>query len=283
VMKGMRRFALCAIGVCAMCAAMGVASAGAALPEIGRCVAVEGTKVGKKTAYTGAFTHNNCRAESPTHTGKYEFAPGPGPIPTFEGAGAGESVTLQTPAGHTIFCGVAETKGSYTGAKTEKLTLLAANCEDKNSKKPCQSFLPEEKEVKPIEGVIASLPLKGELGFISGGGTSKPTVGWDISPETGPIVATVECGTTLGLGEKVTLEGSYIPRVRSSLQKMHEEFHFQYTAVNGKQVPEQLEGGAKDTLTAKFLNGVESTTEEIGYSAREEVYNEEPYEYRVKS
>lgn len=282
MMKGMRRFALCAIGVCAMCAAMGVASAGAALPEIGRCVAVEATKEGKKTVHSGGFTHKNCSAESPTHTGKYEFLPGPGAEPTFEGSGSGESVTLTTPAGHTILCGVAETKGEYTGAKTSKLFLLAEACEDTNIKKPCQSFVPEEKEVKPIEGVIKTLPLKGELGYISGGGTSKPTVGWDYSPEVGSIVATFECGTTLGLGEKVTLEGSYIPRVKNPLQKMAEEFHFLYSAVGGKQVPEQLEGGAKDTLTAKFVTGLESTTEEIGYSAKEEVETEEPYEYRVK-
>lgn len=282
-MKGMRRFTLGAIGVCALCAAIGAASASAALPEIGRCVAVEGTKEGKKTVHNGAFNQRTCRVESATHTGKYEFLPGPGPVPTFEGAGAGESVTLETPAGHTIFCGVAETKGEYTGAKTEKLFVLAAGCEDTSIKMPCQSLLPEEKEVKPIEGVIKTLPLKGELGFISGGGTGKPTVGWDTSPEVGSIVATFECGTTLGLGEKVTLEGSYIPRVKSRLQKMFEEFHFQYTAVGGKQVPEQLEGGAKDTLTAKFQNGLESVTEAIGYSAKEEVFTEEPIEYRVKS
>ena len=39
----------------------------------------------------------------------------------------------------------------------------------------------------------------------------------------------------------------------------------------------------KSTLTAKFTKGlVESTTEQIGYGAKEEVITEEEYEYKAK-
>ena len=55
-----------------MLGAIGASSAAAALPEWGRCVKVSGT---------GEFTRENCVAVSKTHTGNYEWAPGPGASP----------------------------------------------------------------------------------------------------------------------------------------------------------------------------------------------------------
>ncbi len=91
-----------------------------------------------------------------------------------------------------------------------------------------------------------------------------------------------ECGKTLGLGTKVLVEGAFITSVKKPLEKMAEEFHQKYAAVHGKQTPEQLEGGAADTLTANFLTGLEETSEEAGYIAYEELIVEEPMEIKAK-
>lgn len=270
-MQRTRRIALCALAACGLIA-VGAASASAALPELGRCVAVEGK--------TGKFKGKSCGPESPTSTGKYEFIPGAGAAPAFEGAGA-ESITLETVGGRKIFCPNAETKGEYTGAKTEKLLFIAEGCEDSVLHETCQSLASEEKEPKPIPGRIKSQPLKGELGFISGKGGNRPLIGWDIKPETGSIVAAFECGPT-ATGTQVQLEGSYIGQIKPT-SKMVEEFHYKYKETKGKQQPEAFEGGEKDTLTAKFTKGLlETTTEQIGYKSSEEVITEEAYEYKTK-
>jgi hypothetical protein len=270
-----------------ICAAMGVCTltgaaaptASAALPELGRCVQVEGVKEGKKTVYHGNYGNKGCTREKPG-AGKYEWSPEAGTEKTFSGAGSAEAATLETVGGRQIACGVGRSEGEYTGAKTEKLTFTLNNCEETALHVPCQSVNPEEKEVKPIEGTIKTLPLEGELGFISAG--EKPVVGWAIKPAIGSDIAVFECGTTLGLGTKVVVEGAFITTVKRPLDRMAEEFHQRYAAIDGKQTPEQLEGGTADTLTASFLTGLEKTSEEAGYIAKEELYVEEPLEIKAK-
>jgi hypothetical protein len=271
-----------------LCAGLGVGAlvgtltpvASAALPEIGRCAAVEGVKEGKKTVYRGNYRNKSCTREKPG-AGKYEWSAGPGAEKTFSGAGSAEAATLETAGGRRIACGVGRSEGEYTGAKTEKLTFTLNGCEETALHLPCQSVNPEEKEVKPIEGTIKTLPLEGELGFIAAG--EKPSVGWAIKPSIGSDVAAFECGTTLGLGTKVVVEGAFTTTVKRPLDEMAEEFHQKYAAIAGKQVPERLEGGATDALTASFLTGLEETSEEVGYIAHEELYVEEPTEIKAKA
>lgn len=270
---------LCAgLGACALVGAV-TTTASAALPEVGRCVAVEGVKEGRKTVYHGNYGNKGCTREKPG-AGKYEWSSGPGTEKTFSGAGSAEAATLETAAGRQIACGVGRNEGEYTGAKTETLTFTLNNCEETSLHVPCQSVNPEEKEPKPIEGTIKTLPLEGELGFIAAG--EKPSVGWAIKPAIGSDIAVFECGATLGLGTKVVIEGAFITRVSRPLDKMAEEFHQKYAAIEGKQTPEQLEGGATDTLTATFLTGLEETSESVGYIAKEELILEEPTEIKAK-
>jgi hypothetical protein len=262
---------LCVIGAFVLIA-LGATAASAALPELGRCVAVE--------AKTGKYRSRSCGPESPTNTGKYGWLPGPGAVPTFEGAG-GEPATLETVGGRKIFCGIGETKGEYTGEKTEKLTLILNFCEDKTLKQPCQSLLPEEKEIQPIEGTIKSLPLKGELGFVAGAGGPRPQVGWDIKPEVGNVIATFECGPFLG-GTQVLLEGSYITQIKPT-NKMTEEYKFKYKETKGHQEPESFEGGEKDTLSLTYSKPLETpVTEQTAYKGIEELVAEEELEYKTK-
>ncbi len=272
-MGRMRMMGLALVGAC-MIAAMIAASASAAeyevhvYPELGRCVAVEGGK--------GGFTEKQCKEASPGNTGgAYEFVPGPGAKPKFLGEGFPEEHgTFTTASGRTISCTVAQSTGEYTGAKTEKLTIVYFGCEDSATKASCQSLNPEGSEVKPIPGRIKTLPLKGELGFISGGGTSKPKVGWDIKPEAGSTFATFNCGGEPPLyltgGTNVTLEGSLISKV-TPLGKMKEAFHQKFAVKAGKQFPEKLEGQPKDTLTATLVTGIQSVTEAITYVGKETV------------
>src|SRR5436190_13904944 len=95
VVLGMRRTRIVGCGVALACVlgAIGASSAAAALPEWGRCVKVSGT---------GEFTRENCIPVSKTHTGNYEWAPGPGANP-------GVNIrlfspTLETVTGNKIKC-----------------------------------------------------------------------------------------------------------------------------------------------------------------------------------
>jgi hypothetical protein len=283
-MGRMRMMGLAIAGACLVAVfASAVASAAEyelhAYPEVGRCVAVEGGK--------GGYTEKNCREASPGNTGgSYEFVPGPGPKPQFSGEGFSEEHgTFTTSTGRKITCQVAFTEGEYTGPKTEKVTFTYDECEDSGTKASCQSLLPEGKEVKPIPGVIKTVPLKGELGFISGGGGERPHVGWDIKPEIGSTFATFNCGGEAPLyltgGTNVTLEGSLISRILP-LNKMVPRFHQKFLMKKAKQFPEKLEGQEKDTLTGNFMTGIQTETEPIIYTAKETVGNLEKMEIKGK-
>jgi hypothetical protein len=283
-MGRMRTMVLALAGACLMAVFASAAASAAeyelhAYPEVGRCVAVEGGK--------GGYTEKNCREASPGNTGgSYEFVPGAGPKPKFSGEGFPEEPgTFTTTGGRKIHCAVAKSSGEYTGPKTEKLTFTYFECEDSSTKASCQSLLPEGKEVKPIPGWIKTLPLKGELGFISGGGGERPHVGWDIKPEAGSTFATFNCGGEAPLyltgGTNVTLEGSVISRILP-LAKMVPAFHQKFLMKKAKQFPEKLEGQEKDTLTANFMTGIQSITEPIIYTAKEQVGNEEKMEIKGK-
>jgi hypothetical protein len=283
-MGRMRTVMLAVAGACLMAIFASAAASAAeyelhAYPEVGRCVAVEGA--------TGGYTEKNCREASPGNTGgSYEFVPGPGPKPKFSGEGFPEEPgTFTTFGGRKISCAVARTEGEYTGPKTEKLTFTYNECQDTGTKASCQSLNPEGTEVKPIPGVIKTPPLKGELGFISGGGGERPHVGWDIKPEVGSTFATFNCGGEAPLyligGTNVTLEGSLISRILP-LNKMTPRFHQKFLVRKAKQFPEKLEGMPKDTLTANFMTGVETKSETIVYAAKETVGNFEKMEIKGK-
>jgi hypothetical protein len=283
-MGRMRMTGLAIVGACllALMAAAGASAAEYELhayPELGRCVAVEGG--------LGGYTEKNCKEASPGNTGgEYEFVPGPGPGPKFSGEGFPEEHgTFTTTGGRTISCEEARTEGEYTGPKTETLTFTYNNCVDSATGATCQSLHPEGTEAKPIPGTIKTNPLKGELGYTSGGGTETPHVGWDIKPEVGSVWATFNCGGEPPLyltgGTNVTLEGSLVSKV-IPLSKMVEAFHQKFGVRKFKQYPEKLEGQPKDTLTGTFSTGIASVTEAVTYKAKEKVANQERMEIKGK-
>jgi len=87
----------------------------------------------------------------------------------------------------------------------------------------------------------------------------------------------------------VTIEGSAIGLIRP-VDVMRELFKLSYLATGGKQVPEKFEGEPKDTLTQKWLSGVELVSEQVGLTiiGVEEkpkplmIENEEPLEIKAK-
>src|SRR5207245_2292575 len=106
-MRRLRIMTLCLVGACG-CGVLAVSSASAALPELGRCVSEPGK---------GAFTRSSCAPLSKTHTGNFEWLPGPGASPAvkenFNGA------LLETVNGGRINCTAIQLFGEYTGPKSE--------------------------------------------------------------------------------------------------------------------------------------------------------------------
>jgi hypothetical protein len=208
--------------------------------------------------------------------GKYEWSAGAGPKPGVEGPGAAEPVTFETTSGSKIACGTGRGVGAITGPKTETMKFIWSGCKSLALNKPCQSPNPEEKE-KPQEGLIYSQPLTGELGFIEGG--AHPKVGWDFKPTSGSVYSLFECGTTPLTGTKVIFEGSVIGGVKL-INRMTEENVLRFKGSKGVQSPEKFEGGAKDTLKASFIIGLEKSEEAIAETAAEGFSFEEAMEFK---
>lgn len=264
--------------LCGLCLAV-AANASGALPELGRCAKVEATKEGHKKIYHGKYTDKKCTKESAKTSGKYEWNPGPGAETQFESPGTLEPVTLQTTGGQQIACGNSKQFGEFLTAKTAKTEISLYECKEAASGEPCQSLRPEETPPTPEEGTILSNEAEAELGLISGG--SKPKVGWDYKAKSGSALFQFECGKTTGLGTKVTIEGSFIGVVAKA-DRMLEEDKMRYTAPGGKQSPAQFEGGSPDVLSATFVTpSLQSSTEQIGYSAQEEQSFSEPLEIKT--
>jgi hypothetical protein len=217
------------------------------LPAIGRCV--------PSPAHNGEYVGNRCvaRAEG---KGAYDFLPGPGPAPKFEGAIG--STVLETVGRQTVVnCASGVATGEYTGQKTANVALALAGCVR------TAAVTQQKCQTNPAkEGEIETQPIEGEFGYIRGG--SKPKVGLDLKPST-PISFT--CGALPEVPSVVTVEGSAIG-AWAPANSMRATFNATYTAQGGKQVPEKFESGLKDTLSLTRVTGVETSTAQAGLTIR---------------
>jgi hypothetical protein len=237
-------------------------SASAEIPELGRCVKVEGVQEGKKTVYHGKYANKNCIKQKVISNGKYEFLPGPGPKSEYYGVALDPSPELVTVSGRKISCSVIAFKGNYTGPKTETVKISLGGCEE--GSRPCQT---NPASVGEIEGLSA---LEGELGTISKG-TNKLNVGWDLKHEG--VIFTFTCGKFPEIGGLEALEGPSVIGVVaggffSNLDKMSIYSTIKYNETGGKQIPEAFEGGLKDTLLLKSITG--NTSEQVALKGVEE-------------
>ncbi len=242
--------------------ALTAASASAEIPELGRCVKVEGVQEGKRTVYHGKYGSKNCIKQKAVSTGQYEFLPGPGPKSEYYGVAVEPAPELVTVSGRKIVCSVIAFKGKYTGPKTETVNISLGGCEE--GSRPCQT---NPAKVGEIEGTSA---LEGELGTISKG-SNKLNVGWDLKHEG--VIFTFTCGKLPEVGALEALEGPSVIGVVTGgffgdLNKMSIYSTIKYKQTGGKQIPEAFEGGPKDTLLLKSITG--NTSEQVALSAVEE-------------
>jgi len=271
-MRPTKHLAVCLAAACAL-GVLAASSASAAVPEIGRCAKLEGVKEGRITKFSGKYSNRKCTRESAGGTGKFEWMPGAGAeAKGFESPGTLEPATLETASGTKIACANSKMFGEYTSGTAEKNEISLFECKLSTTNEPCQSVRPEEVPPTPQEGTIISLPIEGTLGFIKKSG-SKPEVGWDYKPKTGPLMFAFECGATPLEGTtRVVVEGSFISQVRKPIDRPAEEFKLRSLGAKGKQSPEMFEGGEKDTLTMTIINvaTMQETSEPVAYVAPEE-------------
>jgi hypothetical protein len=270
-MKRVRISGMCALLALAVSAAGATVAQAAthSLPEVGRCV--------KVATGAGAYKSATCVTVATNGLGKYQWTPvSVTEKQTFSGAGG--EVTLATTGHQTIRCVAANFSGEYTGPKTATVQIEFQACTNPQEQQ-CQSLDPRNKSE------IATFPMEGELGFVRNQtieGRTFITVGMDLKPQP-PLheLMSYEC---TGSTEVAHVEGSVIARLRP-FDKMTTESNLQYLVKkNVGQIPEQFEGGPKDTLITTFTSGLEtlgtapSTLNIVGYFG----HNANPLEIKAK-
>jgi len=272
----MRRIVMIAgcIGACVL-GATAAATASAAAPEFGKCVAV--------APHTGEFIGAKCLSPAAGDRGGYDWQPAPGAAPKF--TLTIEGIVLKS-AGREIKCESSEGEGEYTGPKTVAISkLLLKNCRLVGVEPPFASFC---QNVGAFRGEVTANELVGELGIIQAGAPPKPPkVGLDLTPKSGSSLASFECGGAsevtehgMGTGTLLELEGSVIGRVKPINRALLDEEFVTFATSGGAQLPEQFEGGAKDTLTE--LVGLFKTPEAATLKGLLEFVNAEPVEVKGK-
>jgi hypothetical protein len=204
-------------------------------PVFGRCLkAPKGTK--------GNFANPTCTHSAPG-SGKYEWAPGPGPHPGFSLAKKASSpIALETTGGKALMCTGAVGGGQITGLKTVGLVLVLTGCTDGGEE--CSNTGP---------GGPAVLQLTGTLAWSD---KARNKLDLDLVPSGG---FQYECFSS-GIPNKfVTLEatGILLPVRTNRAVKHVTDF---LTARKGKQIPDSLDG--QPPLTSQEVrseNGEEET------------------------
>lgn len=227
-------------------------------PDFGRCVRATAEREGRKTVYRGGFTTSTCLVASPTGTGRYEWEPGIRHA-AFKTALKGRAVTLETVAGIKVTCTNEAGAGEYDGAKdVANVVLRFTGCESEHH--DCATpGLPE--------GVLESETLEGSLGWES---ELEERVALDLYPvgDTGPFLEYRCVG-----GAPITVTGSVIVPVEAG--EMRAMSTLRLEAEKGLQRPEQLQGGARDVLTASLD---EEVLEPMGITGALAVLDEEAME-----
>ena len=154
-MRLVRRIGVCALAAGALALVAGAATASAAdypvtgLPEIGRCLSKPGS---------GGFKGLKavCIVHSPTHTGNFEWYPGPGANASIKLKLSGP--TFETVNGRKIGCAFLFADGELTGGKTLKISeVQIQGCAIFPENLACYS--------NPLEPnkIVSKTPLVGEL------------------------------------------------------------------------------------------------------------------------
>jgi hypothetical protein len=214
-----------------------------------------------------------CVTVSSTHSGHFEWLPGPGPRAKFDDR-LGE-LQLETVGAHKLNCSSGLFEGDYIGPKTATIRQLKlSGCRELTTGASCQTNPAEE-------GLVTdTVPLEAALGFIRSG--ERPAVGWVIEPRPpATSLASFECGA-IASATAMAVEGGVIGRV-TPLDQMVSGFELRYRQSGGKQIPESFEGGPRDvlTLTSTALAGAPSS-EQAGLQGKATRAGEETLEIKAK-
>jgi hypothetical protein len=224
-MRHITTAALCAV----VALAIGVTSASAALPEFGVCK--------KEAAKTQEYDNSACTDESAgKNTGAYKWIPAPGAKPEFKlTAGALKFFMPQTANKAEVQCKGADADGQITAANmVGKVVITFKGCTSGTLKCVNQGAL------------IKTNNLTGPINYIE---KSPITVGLDLAPEA-PATQDVsfKCGAQ-GVNVRNSVIGVFVGNVDV---KSGDTAKLEYTENAGKQLPENFEGVAKDTLETEF-------------------------------
>jgi hypothetical protein len=254
-----------------------VASASAALPEIGRCVARAG----------GKYTSSTCTV--PAKTGKtslFEFEPG----------AVNNHFTLQAPAitmqqhnaeigEEKISCAASKGEGVYTSPTGLEITQLElTGCQDKSAKVLCQT---EAAEGNSTEGKINVPLLEGALGKTSGtkaGLLLTGTVPNPFSYGKSNLFMHYECGGKLGgRGANVFVEFGVIGELVAT-DRMSPTWRLRFTKsiITLDQAIRHFEGEAEEHELWEnvFLAGIDDGF--VNVVGVPTITNEEPLEIKSK-
>ena len=223
------------------------------LPEFGTCI--------KRALADGRYKTPNCTTPSiGENSGRYEWEPWPAVNDRFSASGA--ATTLETTGGATVQCTASRDEGEYSSSQSLTISAVFTGC------RVAGLFGGECRSENAHPGEVVSALLEARLGVIKGG--SNPSIGWEMQPVSGSLIASFICGET-----KLSMTGSAIGRVTPD-DKMTSSLSLQYTASKGKQTPEAFEGGGNKILALSSAN----TAEHAGLTATYAVANEEPIEIR---
>jgi hypothetical protein len=222
------------------------------LPELGRCLPSEGE--------TGRYKTAACTTKSSGEdSGRYEWQPWPAVNDDF--ASDGGAVSFETVHKSTIRCATNTLAGEYRSSQTVVAGITFVGCEAPGALGgKCQSEGAQA-------GEIRTGSLEGELGVIKAG--TKPTIGWDLKPASGPL-ATIKCGEFT-----LSVTGSVIAPIKP-VNKMTTVFTLKFKAAKGKQKPEAFAASNQDTLS--FVTS--SAEEQAGLTMTAPISNSEALEIK---
>jgi hypothetical protein len=225
-MKRMMIMGLCFVAALAM-AAVTSAAASAELPEYMVCG--KATKMGKESQ--GHYTSKECTEESEVASGgRYELEKGFGRRAAFTARSANSTLASSEMPG-VMECKSTASTGELTGTREAKDVLItSAGCEAAGL--TCTS-------AGAKAGEIVTNPLKGELGYLAGKGTSTPTVGLLLLQESTTYTAEFDCEGVL-----VRIQGPVIAEVTGDVNRISTESTYAFRQSDGVQQFTGFEGGA---------------------------------------
>jgi hypothetical protein len=250
----MRRkmMAVCLVAAFALAAVVS-ASASAARPEFGRCVAKAG----------GKFLNSGCSKPSVPGKEKFEWEPGVVKGKFTSAIKVSTKATLETVGGTKITCTGETATGEFTNAKeVGKVQPVFTGCETTGVK--CSS-------AGKGEGIISTSPLGGVLG-VEKVGTKTPEndkLALELHSEAGNV-AEFSCA-----GIPVVVKGSVLHPATTN--KMSLTTTEKFKATKGEQKPDKFAGGPVDQHILES-NKAGGAFEEAGQSIESVTTGEEKIE-----